>query len=824
VTANGAPPPTFSFTGTLPSGVNLSAAGVLSGTPAAGTGGTYPITITASNGIAPNAPQSFTLTVNQPPAITSANSTTFTVGTNGNFQLTASGFPTTFTFTNTGNALPSGVTLSASGLLSGTPAAATGGVYNLTFQVSNGVSPVGTQSFTLTVNQAPAITSTNSTTFTVGTNGNFQLTASGFPTSMTFTNTGNALPSGVTLSGAGVLSGIPGAGTGGVYNLTFQASNGVAPAATQSFTLTVNQVPAFSSAASTTFTVGTNGNFNVTASGFPSPAITLQSGVVPNNVLFTPGTGTATLAGTPATGTGGMYDLVFNANNGVSRPSFSKFLPDGTVVGVTQNFTLTVNEAPSITSANSTTFTEGNFGSFNVVATGFPAPTMSATGTLPNAVTFVNGLLSGTPDAGTAAAYPIQITATNGVGSNAQQSFTLNVTAAVCTAPPAGMISWWAANGNALDLLGAHTGTLMAGATANIPGKVGQAFTLNGTTDYVSIAGGAILAGQAAFTVDAWFKTTTSFGFGPIYSESHTTDATPFLYTGLLNGKLHFTARGTGATMAITSTLSYNDGLFHLAAFVKHADNSWELFVDGQSIGTSTTAVGTLTLNRSEIGRFTQGAGSGVFYAGQIDEVELFSNALSQPQIQALYDASIAGKCRPALQLSSAVSRKTHGAAGTFDVPLPLTGEPGVECRTGGGGGNHTLVFTFSNGISSGTATLTSGTGTVSGTPTFSGNTMSVDLTGVTNIQQITVELSAVTDAVGQVLPDAFVSMNVLLGDTTGNKAVNASDIAQTKGQSGAPVNGTVDASNFRNDVTVDGSINASDISQVKAAAGTGLP
>src|SRR5438132_12331468 len=34
--------------------------------------------------------------------------------------------------------------------------------------------------------------------------------------------------------------------------------------------------------------------------------------------------------------------------------------------------------------------------------------------------------------------------------------------------------------------------------------------------------------------------------------------------------------------------------------------------------------------------------------------------------------------------VQSAVSRKTHGAAGTFDINMPLTGTSGVECRTGG--------------------------------------------------------------------------------------------------------------------------------------------
>ncbi len=38
-----------------------------------------------------------------------------------------------------------------------------------------------------------------------------------------------------------------------------------------------------------------------------------------------------------------------------------------------------------------------------------------------------------------------------------------------------------------------------------------------------------------------------------------------------------------------------------------------------------------------------------------------------------------------ALQLTSAVSRKTHGAAGTFDINLPLSGTVGVECSLGGG-------------------------------------------------------------------------------------------------------------------------------------------
>jgi len=77
-----------------------------------------------------------------------------------------------------------------------------------------------------------------------------------------------------------------------------------------------------------------------------------------------------------------------------------------------------------------------------------------------------------------------------------------------------------------------------------------------------------------------------------------------------------------------------------------------------------------------------------------------------------------------------------------------------------------------------------------------------------------------VTDCFGSVLPATAVSANMLVGDTTGNKTVNASDVAQVKGQAGVPVS----TGNFREDVTVNGSINASDVSLVKANVGHSVP
>ena len=65
----------------------------------------------------------------------------------------------------------------------------------------------------------------------------------------------------------------PAAGSDGVYALTFTADNGVSPAATQAFTLTVSGAPTFTSAATATFTVGSPGTFTVTTVANPTAAL-----------------------------------------------------------------------------------------------------------------------------------------------------------------------------------------------------------------------------------------------------------------------------------------------------------------------------------------------------------------------------------------------------------------------------------------------------------------------------------------------------------------------------------------------------------------------
>jgi large repetitive protein len=491
VTATGTPTPTFSETGTLPTGVTFTG-GVLSGTPAAGTGGTYPLTITATNGVNPDATQSFTLTVGSAPNITSANHTTFTVGSAGTFTPTVTGTPTP-AVSETG-ALPTGVTF-AGGVLSGTPAAGTGGTYSITLTATNGITPDATQGFTLTVDGPPAITSANSTSFIVGTAGTFTVTATGLPTP-TISESGT-LPTGVTFSG-GVLSGTPGVGTAGNYPITFTATNAINPDATQSFTLSVGSPPAFTSANNTTFTVGSAGTFTPTATGTPTPAIS-ESGTLPSGVTFAAGV----LSGTPAAGTGGTFSITLTATNGITP-------------NATQGFTLTVNQAPAITSANSTSFVVGTAGTFTVASTGFPDPTISDSGTLPTGVTFSAGVLSGTPGAGTAGDYSITITAANGVSPDATQSFTLHV-----GSPPA------ITSVNHTTFTVGSAGTFTATATGTPTPTISESGTL---PSGVTFASGVLSGTPAAGTGGTYLITiTANNGIGNPVNQSFTltVDAPP---------------------------------------------------------------------------------------------------------------------------------------------------------------------------------------------------------------------------------------------------------------------------------------------------------
>jgi hypothetical protein len=110
-----------------------------------------------------------------------------------------------------------------------------------------------------------------------------------------------------------------------------------------------------------------------------------------------------------------------------------------------------------------------------------------------------------------------------------------------------------------------------------------------------------------------------------------------------------------------------------------------------------------------------------------------------------------------------------HGA-NTFDVPLPLTGTPGVESRRGGGAGfnTHQVIVTFGTNVTVAGVGVVSSDGMATGTQSVTGAVVTVNLSAVADAQTITITLLSVND--GTSTGDVSIPMSVLRGDTNGDR------------------------------------------------------
>jgi hypothetical protein len=397
----------------------------LTGTPAAGSGGVYDVYFSATNA-AGTADLTVPMTVLEAPSITSAATATFVTSVAGSFTVTAAGYPAA-TFSESG-ALPAGVTLAADGVLSGTPAAGTAGVYPVTITASNGIAPDSSAAFSLTVEQAvaPVITSADQATFDAAVAGSFTVTATGIP-APTFAETGT-LPTGVTFSSAGVLSGTPAATAAGSYPIQVTATSSVG-SATQAFTLTVDGNSVFVPVGPVRVLDTRNGTGAPQAQVGPGGTIVLQ---------------VAGVDGVPATG---VTAVVLNVTaTDTTAASYVTVYPDGDPTRPTaSNLNFTAGE----TIANLVTvpvLSDGyvdfynNAGSTDLVADLEGYYTTSGTGSLyvPAGPVRVldtrNGTGGYTAPVGPGATISLQITGVAGVPASGVSAVALNVTATDTTA------------------------------------------------------------------------------------------------------------------------------------------------------------------------------------------------------------------------------------------------------------------------------------------------------------------------------------------------------------------------------------------------------
>ena len=166
--------------------------------------------------------------------------------------------------------------------------------------------------------------------------------------------------------------------------------------------------------------------------------------------------------------------------------------------------------------------------------------------------------------------------------------------------------------------------------------------------------------------------------------------------------------------------------------------------------------------------------------------------------------------------LTGVQSRKTHAAAGVFDLPIDtaqlIGGAITVDPRAIGSG--HKIVFQFSaSAILPASVTAVDPQGAAIGATSVQtiGTEVIVTLTGIPNNSRVTVSLRN-----GATTVYASASVGFMLGDVDNSGDVDAADVSSVKSKSGYVAN----ASNFFNDVGVSGAISASDISAVKSRIG----
>jgi prepilin-type N-terminal cleavage/methylation domain-containing protein len=168
------------------------------------------------------------------PTVNNPSNQTGQVGVIESLQLTASGGATPMTWTATG--LPTSLTISSGGLISGTPSAA--GTFSVVVRVTDGFGLFGDAAFTWTINPALTVTTPSAQTGQVGVViTTLQVAASGGTTPYTWSATG--LPTGLSINSSGRISGTPtAAGTYAAARVTVTDSGG-GTATTNAFTWTI---------------------------------------------------------------------------------------------------------------------------------------------------------------------------------------------------------------------------------------------------------------------------------------------------------------------------------------------------------------------------------------------------------------------------------------------------------------------------------------------------------------------------------------------------------------------------------------------------------
>ena len=522
ITASGGIAP-YSFNvvtpSSLPPGMTLSAAGVLSGTPTAG--GTYAFQVSATDsstgaGSPSTASANYTLTVDSPTiTLTPANVPDAQQGSAYSQAITASGGTATYSYQVTGGALPNGISLTPVGLLNGTSSVF--GSFNFTVTAtdsSSGTGPyTGSQAYALTVIQGAPIAEAVSTSVAYNSSAN--------PVTTSFSAAGGVADS-LAIStaashGVASVSGLnitytPTSGYAGTDSFEYTGTNTTGTSAPATVTVTV-QDPVISVTAGDplTATVGAPYTHTFTFSGGASPWSGYLVSNLPNGLSVTANTAdTVTVSGTPAQT--GSFNLVVSATDSSTG--------NGPFPG-SDGFTLTV--APpvlAISPADNASLTATYNSAFSQtfsVSGGIGPFTYSQSGTLPPGVSLSGDTLSGTPAA------------------SGTFNFSITATDTGAARPAAGATDAKSATGAPFDVTGNYTLTVAAPSIslspASLPnGTVGVTYSQSlsaagGVAPYgFTLSGGALPPGlslSAAGLLSGMPSANGSFSFSVQASDNN---------------------------------------------------------------------------------------------------------------------------------------------------------------------------------------------------------------------------------------------------------------------------------------------------------------
>jgi hypothetical protein len=472
----------------LPTGITLSAAGLLSGTPTAASG-TYNFTATVTDSVGATATKTFDLQINAPLAITTTSPIAAWTKDQAGYSvtLTATGGTAGKTWSNPGGGIPAGLTLSAAGVLSGTPTTAATSSFNV--QVTDGVGATAPApvSLSITVNPPLAITSVSPLApWTQSKAGYSQtLTLTGGTGTKTWTNPGAGLPGGLSLSSAGVISGTPTAVGTFAFNVQVtDATTATAPAPV-SLSITINAPLAITSVsplAPWTQGLAAYSQTLTATGGTGAKTWSNPTGSLPTGLTLTPATGV--ISGTPTAA--GTY-------------TFDVQVTDAVLATAPAPVTLTIVINPPLaitTTSPIAAWTKDQAGySVTLTATGGTGTKTWSNpgGGLPAGLSLSSaGVLSGTPTAAATSAFNVQVT--DAVLATAPApvslSITINPPLVITTTSPiapwtlnqAGYNQALAATGGTGTKVWSQTGgALPAGLTLDSSGSITGQPTASGT-------------------------------------------------------------------------------------------------------------------------------------------------------------------------------------------------------------------------------------------------------------------------------------------------------------------------------------------------------